>query len=86
MVELAGWPAAVAEEHRRGVSKSTFPAMEMMVSLLLKLGGDLSNPLRCEGLLAGIKTALSLQFGKITLHFPNLQGETGWLRTASTAN
>ena len=31
------------------------------------------------------KTALSLQFGKIALHFPKLQGETGQLRTASTA-
>jgi hypothetical protein len=31
------------------------------------------------------EAALSLQFGKITLHLPILQGETGWLRTASTA-
>ena len=29
--------------------------------------------------------ALSLQRGQITLQFPKLQGETGWLQTASTA-
>ena len=29
--------------------------------------------------------ALSLQLGQITLQFPKLQGETGWLQTASTA-
>jgi hypothetical protein len=29
--------------------------------------------------------ALSLQFGKITLQFRKLQGETGWLQTATTA-
>jgi hypothetical protein len=27
--------------------------LEMMFSLLLELGRDLSNPLRCEGLLRG---------------------------------
>jgi hypothetical protein len=32
------------------------------------------------------KRALSLQFAKITLHFPKLQRETGLLRTANTAN
>jgi hypothetical protein len=31
------------------------------------------------------KTALSLQFGEITLHFPKLQGETGSRQTVSTA-
>ena len=56
-----------------------------MVSLHFELGRNLCNPLRCEGLLFD-KTAASLQFGKITLHFPKLQGETGWLRTASTAS
>ena len=40
-----------------------------MVSLLRELGRDLSNPLRCDGL-PWDETALSLQFGKITLHFP----------------
>ena len=29
--------------------------------------------------------AFSLQLGQITLQFPKLQGETGWLQTASTA-
>ena len=29
------------------------PCYGMMVSLLLELGRDLSNPLRCEGLLLG---------------------------------
>ena len=29
--------------------------------------------------------ALSLQLGQISLQFPELQGETGWLQTASTA-
>jgi hypothetical protein len=30
--------------------------------------------------------ALSLQLVQITLQFPKLQGETGWLQTASTAS
>jgi hypothetical protein len=34
---------------------------------------------------SGIKTARSQHFRKITLHFPNLQGETGSPMTASTA-
>ena len=42
----------------------------MMVSLLHELGRGLPNPLRCEGLLWDM-TALSLQFGKITLHSTN---------------
>jgi hypothetical protein len=31
------------------------------------------------------RSALSLRFIKIILHFPFLQGETGWLQTARTA-
>jgi hypothetical protein len=29
--------------------------------------------------------ALSLQLGQITLQFPKLQGETGWLQTVRSA-
>ena len=43
----------VAEEHRRGVPKIDLPCYGMKFSLLLELGRDLSNPLRCEGLLLG---------------------------------
>jgi hypothetical protein len=28
----------------------------------------------------------SLHFAKISLHFPKMQGETGWHQTASSAN
>jgi hypothetical protein len=42
----------------------------MLVSLLLESGRDLSNPLRWKAFCLD-KTALSLQFGKITLHFTN---------------
>ena len=41
-----------------------------MVSLLLELGRDLSNPLRCEGLLLGLDGAVPANW-QITLHFPN---------------
>jgi hypothetical protein len=40
----------------------------MMFSLLLEFGRDQYNPLRC-GAFCWDKTALSLQFNKITLHF-----------------
>jgi hypothetical protein len=60
--------------------------LRIMVSLLLELGRNPSKPLRCQGVFCWDVKALSLQLGQISLQFPKLQGETGWLQTASTAN
>jgi hypothetical protein len=43
----------VAKEHTGTLFLNRPSLLGMMVSLLLELGRDLSNPLRCEGLLLG---------------------------------
>jgi hypothetical protein len=43
----------VAKEHTGTLFLNRPSLLGMMVSLLLELGRDLSNPLRCEGLLPG---------------------------------
>jgi hypothetical protein len=50
-LELSG--VNVAEETPARCFYFDLPCYGMMVSLLLELGRDLSNPLRCEGLLLG---------------------------------
>jgi hypothetical protein len=54
--------------------KSILRCYGMMVSLLLELGRDLIQPLEMWRPSTGNKTALSLQFGKITLQFPKFAG------------
>jgi hypothetical protein len=59
--------------------------LRIMVSLLVELGRNPPKPTEMQGVLCWDVKALSLQLGQITVQFPKLQGETGWLQTASTA-
>ena len=59
--------------------------LRIVVSLLLELGENPIQATEMQGVFCLNVKALSLQLGQITLQFPKLQGETGWLQTASTA-
>jgi hypothetical protein len=65
--------------------KFDFPTMERWFSLLRELGRDLSNPLRMRGPSAVIRRVIPAIWRNHPA-FHHLQGETGWLRTASTTN
>jgi hypothetical protein len=56
-----------------------------MVSLLVELREKPIQATEMQGVFCWDVKALSLQLGQISLQFPKLQGETGWLQTPSTA-
>jgi len=72
------------EENLHGDSNSTFPAKNFG----LPAPRIREKPIQASEMQVvfcwDVK-ALSLQLGQITLQFPELLGETGWLQTATTA-
>ena len=77
-------PESLTRRKPARVSNSTFPAKNCG----LPAPRIRENPIQAtemQGVFCLDVKALSLQLGQITLQFPKLQGETGWLQTASTA-
>ena len=88
ILDLAGpaprWVAPDLEENRHGDSNSTFPAKNYGLPAP-RIREKSIQATEMQAVFCWDVKALSLQLGQITLQFPKLQGETGWLQTASTA-
>jgi hypothetical protein len=74
----------MTREKRHADSNSTFPAKNDRLPAP-RLSEQPIQATEMQGVFCWDVKALSLQLGQITLQFPKLQGETGWLQTASTA-
>ena len=77
-------PRVDLEENWHGDSNSTFPAKNYGLPAP-RIREKPIQATEMQGVFCWDVKALSLQLGQITLQFPKLQGETGWLQTASTA-